>query len=279
MNSFLDYVILRDTFQIESISLISLGLWNSFVTKEQNFKIRKESDFSLFVSRGDRRVMMEYTGDMEHQVNMKSTPHSPNRNKKGAKVGKSRSSQRSTSRSSASHPSGATMEHRQTQHHHGLGSFSTIVPETMDPVHNRKLFDRRSSSFASPSSPWARRRSFLSSSMIKDEKHMVYELHRGRVYSDTPVYSISLRESQGFTWNQDLFASQYQQQSAIVYDDDDDDEDAIMFDAEDDDEDYASYSFKRRSVRTYSYSVSNEFSGINKVKVLDFAVHTDDEKD
>jgi hypothetical protein len=114
--------------------------------------------------------------------------------------------------------------------------------------------------------------------MIKDEKHMVYELHRGRVYSDTPVYSISLRESQGFTWNQDLFASQYQQQSAIVYDDDDD-EDAIMFDDEDDDEDYASYSFKRRSVRSYSYSVSNEFSGINKVKVLDFAVHTDDEKD
>ncbi|ODQ81513.1 hypothetical protein BABINDRAFT_6201 [Babjeviella inositovora NRRL Y-12698] len=73
----------------------------------------------------------------------------------------------------------------------------------------------RRSSFALPSSPWCRRNSFLSDSMIHDETHRVYDQRyynplSGRIEMR---YSVSLDESQGFVWNQDLFASAYQQHS------------------------------------------------------------------
>ncbi|OUM54554.1 hypothetical protein BVG19_g3959 [[Candida] boidinii] len=152
-------------------------------------------------------------------------------------------------------------------------------------------FKRRGSSFTSPSSPWARRKSFLSPSMVSSEKHCVYELQTydsyteyssrgstslpmsssssstttnttnipgststsssyagiigsssaanttsaskitttmhgtryGSAYSSSstvssrpiPTFSVCLNESQGFLWNQDLFASQYQQAIAL----------------------------------------------------------------
>ncbi|ODV95340.1 hypothetical protein PACTADRAFT_50074 [Pachysolen tannophilus NRRL Y-2460] len=116
---------------------------------------------------------------------------------------------------------------------------------------------RRASSFTSSSSPWARRKSFLSQSMISNDKSSIYELSSSSMYyfnsssspssfgssysssqspcesSSTnplsmtnsthqqriPSFSMCLRESQGFIFNQDLFASQYQQSRAIMQDD------------------------------------------------------------
>lgn len=178
---------------------------------------------------------------------------------------------------------------------HSFSNFGNI--ETKDAgVSHRARFNRRVSSFTSSSSPWARRRSFLSSTMISDEKHLVYELHSGRFFNDVPMYSISLKESQGFTWNQDLFASQYQQQSAVLYDteEDTDNEDAIMMEDDDDDDAHdnddgdahvgsfrrlASLSRARRSTRrSYSYSASQEHGNVvHKVKVMDFGVTSDED--
>ncbi|KAG7895144.1 hypothetical protein KL905_000381 [Ogataea polymorpha] len=81
---------------------------------------------------------------------------------------------------------------------------------------------RRKSSFTTSSSPYARRRSFLSKSMLENDNFQIYELSssapsacfvseengsRARI----PSFSINLTQSQGFIWNQDLFASSYQQ--------------------------------------------------------------------
>lgn len=74
---------------------------------------------------------------------------------------------------------------------------------------------RRSSSFVSSSSPWFRRNSFLSPTMIQNENFSVYEAPS--YYSESASYNIiSLRECQGFIFNQDLFASPYQQLRALA---------------------------------------------------------------
>lgn len=79
-------------------------------------------------------------------------------------------------------------------------------PERPEPT----IIKRKNSSFASTSSPWFRRNSFLSQSMIDDEESSVYELHS--FFPDAQPYNIiSLRECQGFVFNQDLFATPYQQ--------------------------------------------------------------------
>ncbi|VEU23652.1 DEKNAAC105055 [Brettanomyces naardenensis] len=78
---------------------------------------------------------------------------------------------------------------------------------------------RRKSSFNSSDSPYARRRSFLSKAMLENDTFQTYELSSydcystsyGPTYSRIPSFSINLNESQGFIWNQDLFASSYQQ--------------------------------------------------------------------
>lgn len=81
---------------------------------------------------------------------------------------------------------------------------------------------RRQSSFNSLYSPYTRRRSFLSKTMIENESVQCYKLSSYSSISSSlneniPSYSISLSESQGFLWNQDLFASSYQQSEAGVH--------------------------------------------------------------
>ncbi|KAG2735322.1 hypothetical protein G9P44_001536 [Scheffersomyces stipitis] len=77
------------------------------------------------------------------------------------------------------------------------------------------IVKRRNSSFSSTSSPWFRRNSFLSPSMIKNENFSVYEAPS--YYSDAASYSIiSLKECQGFVFNQDLFATPYQQSCSLA---------------------------------------------------------------
>lgn len=74
---------------------------------------------------------------------------------------------------------------------------------------------RRRSSFATTTSPWYRRNSFLSNSMIESEDFSVYELPN--YFNNCSSYNIiSLRESQGFVFNQDLFASPYQQLKSLA---------------------------------------------------------------
>lgn len=74
---------------------------------------------------------------------------------------------------------------------------------------------RRTSSFSNSSSPWARRNSFLSNAMIQSENISVYE--SSNYYVDCSSYNIiSLKECQGFIFNQDLFASPYQQQKTLA---------------------------------------------------------------
>ncbi|CUM63518.1 uncharacterized protein PRCAT00001094001 [Priceomyces carsonii] len=74
---------------------------------------------------------------------------------------------------------------------------------------------RRSSSFASTSSPWFKRNSLLSPAMIQNENFSVYE--SSSFYSSSSSYNIiSLKECQGFIFNQDLFASPYQQLKSLA---------------------------------------------------------------
>jgi hypothetical protein len=79
---------------------------------------------------------------------------------------------------------------------------------------------KRKSSFHSLYSPYTRRRSFLSKTMIENESLQCYKLSNyssfGSNDENIPTYSISLSESQGFLWNQDLFATSYQQSEAGV---------------------------------------------------------------
>lgn len=66
----------------------------------------------------------------------------------------------------------------------------------------------------------------LSKSMKSHEVAMVYSVNQEYRYDHEchgppkiiSHYSISSAESQGFTWNQDLFASQYQQAYRVEYD-------------------------------------------------------------
>lgn len=99
---------------------------------------------------------------------------------------------------------------------------------------------RRKSSLNSLYSPFTRRRSFLSKNMIENESLQCYELSKYSVFyndedsddgcsdynnrrrnhdyedNNIPSFSLSLSESQGFVWNQDLFATSYQQSKAGV---------------------------------------------------------------
>ncbi|CAK9437587.1 uncharacterized protein LODBEIA_P19650 [Lodderomyces beijingensis] len=99
-------------------------------------------------------------------------------------------------------------------------SNSALKTSSTSPRPEPTMIKRRNSSFANSSSPWFRRNSFLSPTMIQDENFNVYESHHG-LYTSTASggdslyisnYSIiSLRECQGFLFNQDLFATPYQQ--------------------------------------------------------------------
>ncbi|AGO10069.1 AaceriAAR079Cp [[Ashbya] aceris (nom. inval.)] len=64
-------------------------------------------------------------------------------------------------------------------------------------------------------------KAFLSECMLQSEKSVAYsasfasEPYAG---SATCQFTISTSESQGFSWNQDIFASQYQQLCKVIYD-------------------------------------------------------------
>lgn len=85
--------------------------------------------------------------------------------------------------------------------------------------HTKPLTIRRKPSFAN--GDFTRRKSFLSKTMLENDSFQSYELPSHEFlskdeYVDIPTYSLSLKESQGFIWNQDLFASTYQQQRAGI---------------------------------------------------------------
>lgn len=74
---------------------------------------------------------------------------------------------------------------------------------------------RRLLPFASVDSPWYRRKLLLSETMIKDEIPSIYESHS--FFPDLSSYTIiSLKQGQGFLFNQDLFATPYQQLRALA---------------------------------------------------------------
>lgn len=87
---------------------------------------------------------------------------------------------------------------------------------TRDTFRNQQSINkRRSSSFTSTSSPWFRRNSLLSPAMVQNENISVYD--SPNYYSHSSSYNIiSLKECQGFIFNQDLFASPYQQQKSLA---------------------------------------------------------------
>lgn len=75
------------------------------------------------------------------------------------------------------------------------------------------------------------RKRCLSKTMLNSEKPIVYSLISDSSYynedtndNDTGIYrrykmfSVTVSQSQGFLWNQDLFASQYQQNHKVEYD-------------------------------------------------------------
>ncbi|CCH41332.1 hypothetical protein BN7_871 [Wickerhamomyces ciferrii] len=153
--------------------------------------------------------------------------------------------------------------------------------------------ERRSSSFASPSSSFARRRSFLSPSMINNETHQSYELNSSigsssfYYQNNVPSFSISLKESQGFCWNQDLFASQYQQQSNNVFEDSEDEdengnENENQHGEQEDQDDYDTTNHEDRNINHRysnggrSLSMSNE-NQTYKVRVIDIKIDDDEQ--
>lgn len=75
--------------------------------------------------------------------------------------------------------------------------------------------DNHKSPSASPfASPWLRRSSFLSPTMIQSEDISIYETPNFMGGGNHSI--ISLKEAQGFIFNQDLFASPYQQLQAAA---------------------------------------------------------------
>ncbi|CAH6718780.1 hypothetical protein CLIB1444_01S14356 [[Candida] jaroonii] len=75
--------------------------------------------------------------------------------------------------------------------------------------------EKKRPSFSNNTSPWVRRNSFLSNAMIQSENISVYE--SPNYYHDCSSYNIiSLKECQGFIFNQDLFASPYQQSKSLA---------------------------------------------------------------
>ncbi|RLV90566.1 hypothetical protein JA1_004496 [Spathaspora sp. JA1] len=94
-------------------------------------------------------------------------------------------------------------------------TITTTTHKIPSPRPEPTMIKRRNSSFANTSSPWFRRNSFLSQSMIQNENCSVYE--SPTYYSDSASFSIiSLRECQGFLFNQDLFATPYQQSRSLA---------------------------------------------------------------
>lgn len=88
-------------------------------------------------------------------------------------------------------------------------SESAIAPPARSPK------GLQNDTFTSDSSPWFRRNSFLSQSMIDDENSSVYDSHS--FFPDASSYNIiSLKECQGFLFNQDLFATPYQQLRSVA---------------------------------------------------------------
>ncbi|QLQ79179.1 hypothetical protein HG537_0B05260 [Torulaspora globosa] len=61
-------------------------------------------------------------------------------------------------------------------------------------------------------------RCFLSEQMISSEALLVYSGTYHSSLQNTNNFTVGSSQSQGFTWNQDLFASQYQQMCKVVYD-------------------------------------------------------------
>ncbi|GMM39079.1 hypothetical protein DASC09_064180 [Saccharomycopsis crataegensis] len=104
--------------------------------------------------------------------------------------------------------------------------------------------------------------------MINDEKHTIYELSSSYSSSDDdgPIlsFSLSLKVSQGFSWNQDLFASEYQQSRAN--DDDDQSED----DKETSVQDNIKVIHQKRR-----HSANNSRDGYNCVEVSEIIVDDD----
>lgn len=80
-----------------------------------------------------------------------------------------------------------------------------------------------------------------------------------------PRFSVSLNESQGFNWNQDLFASRYQQEQGAIY-----------FDDALERSDNTIRTIPRS--RVFSYSMSHDEGNMNKVDVIDIKVDEDDNK-
>ncbi|CCC67976.1 hypothetical protein NCAS_0A14180 [Naumovozyma castellii] len=64
-------------------------------------------------------------------------------------------------------------------------------------------------------------RAYLSASMRESETSLAYSLNEGyfnHSYKSPSVFCVSSSHSQGFAWNQDLFASQHQQLCKVIYD-------------------------------------------------------------
>lgn len=151
-------------------------------------------------------------------------------------------------------------------------------------------------SFSSTSSPCAKRDSFLSLAMLNDEKHSVYEVSSYYMYYNEVVesddedeasndadealnrvkkpqrilsFSLSLKESQGFSFNQDLFASEYQQAQAQKYNkeaDDDGGKNLLL------DNKFEIVHQKRRK------SANNEREGYNCVEVSEIRINDSDDE-
>ncbi|CAR26129.1 hypothetical protein ZYGR_0E01120 [Zygosaccharomyces rouxii] len=68
----------------------------------------------------------------------------------------------------------------------------------------------------------------LSPEMLSSEATMVYSTTYNSNLQTTNNFTVSSSESQGFAWNQDLFASQYQQMCKVVYDGHEDTLDGLM---------------------------------------------------
>lgn len=62
--------------------------------------------------------------------------------------------------------------------------------------------------------PWIRRQSFLLATMIDDENYNVYESRS--FFAEGNYHILSLKECQGFVFNQDLFALPYQQLRSLA---------------------------------------------------------------
>lgn len=64
--------------------------------------------------------------------------------------------------------------------------------------------------------------------MINNEASMVYSTAYNASLQSTSNFTISSSQSQGFSWNQDLFASQYQQMCKVIYDGHEDTMDGLI---------------------------------------------------